>query len=116
MPRSTTLAVKIVLFAALGCGSVGCGFAPTGAGGGTGASSGGPLGTGNSSGTGLVGGGAAQNGQAAVTGMNCAERQQPLAKLPPDILIVLDASGSMNEDRITSRARTAAARRRSGRF
>jgi len=97
MPRSTALAVKIVLFAAAGCGFIGCGFAPAGAGGG-GASSGGPLGTGNASGTGLVGGGAAQNGQAAVTGMNCASVMQPLAKLPPDILIVLDASGSMNND------------------
>jgi hypothetical protein len=85
------------LFAAAGCGFVGCGFAPAGNGG-AGAATGSPLGTGNASGTGLVGGGAAQNGQAAVTGMNCAEKQQPLAKLPPDILIVLDASGSMNED------------------
>jgi hypothetical protein len=97
MPRSTALAVKIVLFAAAGCGFVGCGFAPAGSGG-AGASSGGPLGTGNASGTGLVGGGAAQNGQAAVTGMNCAERPQTLSKLPPDILIVLDASGSMNNN------------------
>jgi len=30
--------------------------------------------------------------------MNCAAVDQPLNKLPPDILIVLDASGSMNED------------------
>jgi hypothetical protein len=30
--------------------------------------------------------------------MNCAEVPQPLAKLPPDILIILDASGSMNDD------------------
>ena len=56
------------------------------------------MGTGNSSGAGLVGGGAAQNGQGNVTGMNCREVMQPLAKLPPDILIVLDASGSMNDD------------------
>jgi len=97
MPRSTALAVKIVLFAVSGCAFVSCGFAPAGSGG-AGASSGGPLGTGNASGTGLVGGGAAQNGQAAVTGMNCAERPQMLNKLPPDILIVLDASGSMNND------------------
>src|SRR5262245_54403242 len=98
MPRSTALAVKIVLFAAFGCGFVGCGFAPTCVGGGSGASSGGPLGTGKASGTGLVGGGAAQNGQGNVTGMNCREVPQQLNKLPPDILIVLDASGSMNED------------------
>ena len=96
MPRSTTLVVKVVLFAVIGSGFAGCGFAPA-APGGAGAN-GGPLGTGNSSGAGLVGGGAAQNGQGAVTGMNCAAVDQPLNKLPPDILIVLDASGSMNED------------------
>ena len=46
-----------------------------------------------------MGGGAAQNGQGAVTGMNCADDPAAmLNKLPPDILIVLDASGSMNED------------------
>ena len=97
MPRSTALAVKIVLFAAAGVGFVGCGFAPAGNGG-AGAATGGPLGTGNASGTGLVGGGAAQNGQAAATGMNCREVPQQLNKLPPDILVVLDASGSMNND------------------
>ena len=101
MPRSTTLFVKVVLFAVIGSGFssgfVGCGFAPA-APGGAGAANGGPLGAGNSSGAGLVGGGAAQNGQGAVTGMNCAEIPQMLDKLPPDILIVLDASGSMNED------------------
>ena len=91
MPRSTALAVTIVLFPL-----VGCGFAPAGSGG-SGAS-GGPLGTGNASGTGLVGGGAAQNGQGNVTGMNCREVMQPLNKLPPDILIIQDASGSMNDD------------------
>ena len=101
MPRSITLVVKVVLFAVigsgLGAGFAGCGFAPA-APGGAGAANGGPLGSGNSSGAGLVGGGAAQNGQGAVTGMNCAAVDQPLNKLPPDILIVLDASGSMNED------------------
>ena len=97
MPRSTTLVVKVVLFAVIGSGFAGCGFAPA-APGGAGAANGGPLGAGNSSGTGLVGGGAAQNGQGAVTGMNCAAVDQPLNRLPPDILIVLDASGSMNED------------------
>jgi hypothetical protein len=30
--------------------------------------------------------------------MNCREVPQPLAKLPPDILIIQDASGSMNND------------------
>jgi hypothetical protein len=45
-----------------------------------------------------VGGGAAQNGNGGIPGMNCAAIDQPLNKLPPDILIVLDASGSMNQD------------------
>jgi hypothetical protein len=97
MPRSTTFVVKAVLFIAIGSGFAGCGFAPATPGG-AGAASGGPVGAGNASGAGLVGGGAAQNGQGAITGMNCAAVDQPLNKLPPDILIVLDASGSMNED------------------
>ena len=99
MPRSNALVVTFGLLVAIGYGFAGCGFAPSGTGG-AGASSGSatPLGTGASNGTGLVGGGAAQNGHAAVTGMNCAMVQQPLAKLPPDILIVQDASGSMNND------------------
>jgi hypothetical protein len=97
MPRSTAAFLKVALVSVLGCGFAGCGFAPA-ASGGTAASSGTPLGSGASNGTGLVGGGAAQNGHGAVTGMNCREVMQPLAKLPPDILIVLDASGSMNND------------------
>src|SRR5262245_13097471 len=98
MPRSNALVIAVGLFAA-SYGFAGCGFAPAGSGSsGAGASSGGPLGSGASNGGGLVGGGAAQNGHGAVTGMNCAAVQQPVAKLPPDILIVLDASGSMNND------------------
>jgi hypothetical protein len=97
MPRSNALVLTIGFSVAIGYGFAGCGFAPAGSGG-AGASSGNPIGTGASNGTGLVGGGAAQNGHAAVTGMNCAMVQRPLAKLPPDILIVLDASGSMNND------------------
>jgi len=98
MPRSNALVATCGLLVAIGYGFAGCGFAPAAQGGGSGNSSGTPLGTGASNGTGLVGGGAAQNGHAAVTGMNCAMVQQPLAKLPPDILIILDASGSMNND------------------
>jgi hypothetical protein len=99
MPRSNALVATVGLLVAIGYGFAGCGFAPSGTGGaGASSGSGTPLGTGASNGTGLVGGGAAQNGHAAVTGMNCAMVQQPLAKLPPDILIILDASGSMNND------------------
>jgi hypothetical protein len=96
MRWSTLRSVVVVIAVAAG----GCGFAPGATGGGaqgTG-NSGGPLGTGASTGTGLVGGGGAQNGNGGIPGMNCASVNQPLAKLPPDILIVLDASGSMNQD------------------
>jgi hypothetical protein len=96
MPRSNAVLSKVALFTVIGCGFAGCGFAPASSGGA--GASGPPLGSGASNGTGLVGGGAAQNGHGAVTGMNCREVMQPLAKLPPDILIVLDASGSMNND------------------
>jgi hypothetical protein len=76
----------------------GCGFAPGATGGATGSGNrGGPLGTGASTGAGLTGGGA-QNGNGGIPGMNCAEVNNPLNRLPPDILIVLDASGSMNEN------------------
>jgi hypothetical protein len=93
MPRSSSLLV-IAPFLAFG----GCTFAPPAAGG-AGASSGGPLGSGASSGTGtgLIGGGGAQTGQGNITGMNCAAVPQPVAKLPPDILLILDKSGSMND-------------------
>jgi hypothetical protein len=99
MPRSNALVVTFGLLVAAAYGFAGCGFAPA-AKGGAGASSGSPLGTAASSGsgTGLVGGGTNQTGHAAVTGMNCAMVQQPLAKEPPDILIIQDASGSMNND------------------
>jgi len=99
MPRSNALVVTFGLLVAAAYGFAGCGFAPA-AKGGAGASSGSPLGTAASSGsgTGLVGGGNNQTGHAAVTGMNCAMMQQPLAKEPPDILIIQDASGSMNND------------------
>lgn len=99
MPRSNALVVTFGLLVAAAYGFAGCGFAPA-AKGGAGASSGSPLGTAaaSGSGTGLVGGGNNQSGHAAVTGMNCASVQQPLAKEPPDILIIQDASGSMNND------------------
>src|SRR5262245_26644803 len=93
MPRSTGLIVTVVFFA-LG----GCTFAPPAAGGS--AASGGPLGSGASSGTGtgLVSGGGASNGTGTgnVTGMNCAEVPQNVNRLPPDILLIQDKSGSMN--------------------
>ena len=89
-PSALLLTVVMLTFGA-------CTFAPPGVGG-TAASNGGPLGSGASSGTALVGGGAAQNGQGNVTGMNCAMVNQPVNKLPPDILLIQDKSGSMGND------------------
>jgi hypothetical protein len=96
MRWSTLRHVVVVVAVAAG----GCGFAPgaTGSGATGSGASGGPLGTGASTGAGLVGGGGAQNGNGGIPGMNCAAVDQPLNRLPPDILIVLDASGSMNQD------------------
>ena len=76
-----------------------CGFSPSGQGTpGSGASSG--SGTGNTTGLGNFGG--SSSGQGGLTGgagnMQCGSVDRPSTKLPPDILIVLDASGSMNED------------------
>jgi hypothetical protein len=98
MPRSTAAFLTVALFSIVACGFGGCGFAPAASGNSGSGASGPPLGSGASNGGGLVGGGAAQNGHGAVTGMNCREVMQPLAKLPPDILIIEDASGSMNND------------------
>jgi hypothetical protein len=72
-----------------------CGFSPgkpvSGAGG-----------AGNSMVTGIGNFGGSSSGQGGLTGngggMECGSREMPSSKLPPDILIVLDASGSMDED------------------
>ena len=94
-----------------------CGFSPSGQGNpGSGASSG--SGTGNTTGLGNFGG--SSSGQGGLTGqgggMQCGAVDRPSTKLPPDILIVLDASGSMNEDSANATLhRAAAARTRSGR-
>lgn len=97
MTRSSAAAVLTVFasFAFVGA----CTFAPP-AGGGAAASSGGPLGSGASSGsgTGLIGGGGAQTGQGNNSGMNCATVNQPVSKLPPDILLIQDKSSSMGND------------------
>jgi len=66
----------------------------------------GSSGTGANSGSGATvviittgtGGGAAQGGGGIGGGMQCAAIPKSSAKLPPDILIVQDASGSMNQD------------------
>src|SRR5262249_29164194 len=111
MPRSSApflLSVVSVLMFAWGGA---CTFAPPSGTGSSGtAASGGPLGSGASSGsgTGLIGGGGAQTGTGNITGMNCAMVNQNVDKLPPDILVVLDKSGSMNDDPATGMACMAA--------
>jgi hypothetical protein len=77
-----------------------CGFSPSGQGGGTtgaGANSGA-----GSSASGIGNFGGSSTGQGGLTGaggvMECAAIEMPSTKLPPDILILFDASGSMNQD------------------
>jgi hypothetical protein len=78
---------------------VGCGFSP-----GKPVSSGSGGSTGNGVGAGGIGnfGGTTPSGQGGLTGQGggqqCGAVPKSSSKLPPDILIVQDASGSMNED------------------
>ena len=78
-----------------------CGFSPGKPVSGTGGSS---SGTGNTTGLGAFGG--SSSGQGGLTGnggsMECGAREMPSSKLPPDILIVQDASGSMTQDAMTA--------------
>jgi hypothetical protein len=98
MRRSTAQFLTIAAAVALG----GCGFTPSGQ-----SATGAPSGAGNSTGIIITGAGASSgvgnSGGGNNTGnsgidSNCGARDKPAARLPPDILIVLDASGSMNED------------------
>ena len=79
-----------------------CGFSPSGLG------NGGPSGTGASTGAGATtglgnfgGSSTGQGGGGPAGGMECAAVDRPSSKLPPDILVVLDRSGSMNQDPAT---------------
>jgi hypothetical protein len=98
MRRSTASFLAMTTALALG----GCGFTPkgaqaTGAGTGAGNSTGITItGAGASSGTGNSGGGN-NTGNSSVDA-NCGAKDKPANRLPPDILLVYDASGSMNED------------------
>ncbi|HMF39215.1 MAG TPA: vWA domain-containing protein [Polyangia bacterium] len=93
--RSAEIVKKGFLCVVLAVGA--CSFNPPKSGAsGTGANSG-------SGGTVIIitsgsGGGAAQGGPGTGGGMQCAAIPKSSAKLPPDILIVQDASGSMNQD------------------
>ena len=85
-----------IAWAALG----GCGFTPkaelTGSSTGAANSSGHLTGTGNSTGAGATSGGGGSPGSANKD-VNCGTFMQPAQKVPPDILIVQDKSGSMND-------------------
>jgi hypothetical protein len=98
MRRSTAQFLTIAAAVAFG----GCGFTPsgqtaTGTSSGAGNSTGIIItGAGASSGSGNNGGG--NNGGGSSVDSNCGARDKPAARLPPDILLVYDASGSMNQD------------------
>jgi hypothetical protein len=85
----------IVLSVLVGCGQdvTGSGGASGGAGGATGGSSG--AGTGGSSGAGT--GGSSGAGTGGSGGNNCGVETFQLQRQPPDVLIVQDKSGSMND-------------------
>jgi hypothetical protein len=96
MKPSTVLKISTVA-SALALGA--CGFSPSGATGSGGNT--GTAGTGINTGFGGFGipdGGGPGAATGTGGGMMCGERSQPTTKLNPNILIVLDASGSMNED------------------
>ena len=80
---------------------VGCGFTPKAemTGGATGAanSSGHLTGTGNSTGAGATSGGGGSPGGSSNPDVNCGIFMQGAQMVPPDILIVQDKSGSMND-------------------
>jgi len=86
---------------------VGCGFNPGAPGeslpSGSGASSGNGTGngaggvTGNGTGIGLTSGGGGDVGP-GTGGMSCGTSMVPVMPLPPDVLIIQDKSGSMNDD------------------
>ncbi len=105
MRWSTERSLQVLLLLSLvGCsfspGNAGAPAVPAGSGGGsgnTGAGAGTGAGTGNATGTGLIGGditGAAGAGGA----MSCGQMNVGIMPLPPDILIIEDRSGSMDND------------------
>jgi hypothetical protein len=92
-----------------GLAVVGCGFSPGKPVSGSAGTNGGVVGGGGVTGIGNFGG--TTSGQGGLTGqggnMGCATFPKSSSKLPPDILIVLDASGSMNEDATNTSCGTA---------
>jgi hypothetical protein len=96
------LSKLLVLSALVG----GCGFtpgeagAPTGAGGSTGNGAGGNVGVGASTGIGAAPGIGASNGAGGDVSIptSCGQTNVPINAVPPDVLIIEDKSGSMDED------------------
>ena len=81
-----------------GLAVVGCGFSPGKPTSGNGGTSGSSV-VGSAGVTGIGNFGGTTSGSGGVAGqVGCATFPKSSSKLPPDILIVLDASGSMNED------------------
>jgi hypothetical protein len=82
--------------------ALGCGRGTLDQGGTTGAAgtngTAGALGSAGKAGGGAAAGAVGTAGQAGVNGTSCGTFDHPSAVLPPDILIVQDASGSMNDD------------------
>jgi len=102
MSRFDGLLSKLVLFSAL----AGCGFnpgqagAPTGAGASNGAGGTGNIGVGASSGNGAspgIGLSSGAGGDVTIP-TDCGQTNVPINAVPPDVLIVQDKSGSMNND------------------
>src|SRR6185312_8088340 len=80
--------LKLLLLSAL----AGCGFAPGEASPPTGSA---PSGNGSNTGVGLTSG---AGGDVGMTGGNCGQATVPIEAVPPDVLIIEDKSGSMNND------------------
>ena len=103
MIRSKERFSHLLLLSALaGCGfSPGEAAAPTGAGGSTGTTgAGGSTGVGASSGLGASTGVGLSSGAGGDVGLptDCGQTNVPINAVPPDVLIVQDKSGSMNND------------------
>jgi hypothetical protein len=91
----------LVLSALVGCGfNPGQAAAPTGAGSSNGAGGSGNVGVGASSGAGSSSGVGLSSGSGGDVGIptSCGQTNVPINAVPPDVLIIQDKSGSMNND------------------
>jgi von Willebrand factor type A domain len=95
------LSQLLLLSALAGCGfSPGEAAPPTGAGGSIGSNTGGSTGVGASSGVGSSSGIGLSSGAGGDVSMptSCGQTNVPIEAVPPDVLIIQDKSGSMDED------------------